>query len=382
MGRRARHGGRHAIQYPARTARRKWIEKRVCIGHNNGDGGEGMSPKVKLSVYAVLVILAAWFAWGFHSDYTAVTRAAAEADTNAPVAAQPAGTNNPGATNAAAIAPPLETNAATNLPPQESNTVAPAETNLPPARTNASVSAPVQKAAPATTEAARRGAMIRYLAAFIGAVIGLGLLIARDITHYFGSQAVDYLFSDIGDAPHDPEYERAEAEWANGKFLDAIQIMRDFLKKNPRQLHVALRIAEIYEKDLGNHLAAALEYEEVLKSKLPDERWGWAAIHLCNLHYRLNQPDKAQALLQRIADEYPRTGAGRKARVRLGMAELQEEAAETKTEAAVESEPGEESPIVIIEAPTAAELSAKPPPEEPPPEPPKSNLPPGFRPKK
>jgi hypothetical protein len=339
-----------------------------------------MSPKVKLTAYAVLLILAAWFAWGFYSDYTAVAKAAAAADANAPGAAQPAGTNNPGPANAATNASTPDTNAATNVPPQETNAVAAAETNPPPARTNAGVSAPAQKPAPARSEAATRSAMIRYLAAFVGAVMGLGLLIARDITHYFGSQAVDYLFSDIGEAPRDPEYERAEAEWANGKYLDAIQIMRDFLKKNPKQLHVAMRIAEIYEKDLHNDLAAALEYEEVLKKKLPAEHWGWAAIHLCNLHYRLNQPDQAQALLQRIADEYPRTGAGRKARTRLGMTELREEVAETETKAAVESEPEEESRIVVIEAPTAAELSAQPPPEEPPP-PPKSNLPPGFRPK-
>ena len=60
--------------------------------------------------------------------------------------------------------------------------------------------------------------------------------------------------------------------------------MRDYYNKNPREVHVALRIAEIYEKDLNNHLAAALEYEEVLKKKLPAERWGWAAIHLVNLY--------------------------------------------------------------------------------------------------
>jgi hypothetical protein len=140
---------------------------------------------------------------------------------------------------------------------------------------------------------------------------------------------------------------------------------------------VALRIAEIYEKDLGNQLAAALEYEEVLKHKLPAERWGWAAIHLCNLHYRLNQPEKARKLLQRIAEEYPRTGAARKARARLGMTELEEEATESQTDAGAESGPEEERPIVIIDAPPPP---LEPPPE-PPPEPPKSNLPPGFRPK-
>ncbi len=102
--------------------------------------------------------------------------------------------------------------------------------------------------------------MIGYLAAFIGTLIGLGLLITNDVTHFVGGQVANYLFYDVGDTMRAPEYERAEAEWANGHFLDAIQMLRDFLKHHPRELHAALRIAEIYEKDLKNHVAAALEY--------------------------------------------------------------------------------------------------------------------------
>jgi len=336
-----------------------------------------MSPKVKLSAYAVLLILAAWFAWGFYTNYSAVTTAAAAAaagtnaapasESNAPAAPQTAGTNNADATNAL-----------TNAPPPETNIVAAPETNPPPARTNAPppAAAPAQGLAPVPQAGAMHAAMIRYLAAFVGAAIGLGLLIASDITRYFSFQSADYLFGDIGDAPHDPEYERAEAEWTNGKYLDAIQMMRDYLQKNPRQLHAALRIAEIYEKDLRNYVAAALEYEEALKHKLPAERWGWAAIHLCNLYSRLNQPDKALSLLRRIADEYPRTGAARKARRRLGIAEPEEEVTGSETEAGAGSEPAEESPVISIEAPPPPL-----PPPPPPPEPPKSKLPPGFRPK-
>src|SRR2546429_1724554 len=138
----------------------------------------------------------------------------------------------------------------------------------------------------------------------------------------------------------------------SGNFLEAIQLMRDYLKQNPREQHVALRIAEIYEKDLQNFLAAALEYEEVLKQKLPPERWGWAAIHLCNLYTsKLNQPDKAIALLQRLVTDYSRTAAAEKARKRL--AQLEEEG------------------IVPPSTETAAASA-----------PSTSNLPPGFAPKK
>jgi tetratricopeptide (TPR) repeat protein len=160
--------------------------------------------------------------------------------------------------------------------------------------------------------------------------------------------------------------------------LEAIQLMRDFLKKNPRAQYASLRIAEIYEKDLRNYLAAALEYEEVLKKKLPAERWGWAAIHLCNLYSKTGQQDKVMALLRRIADEYPKTAAAKKARARLGIPEP-----EVETEAATATEPtpnaeieGEDGSVTFsLDDEKPAEAAAPPPP------PPKSNLPPGFRPK-
>jgi tetratricopeptide (TPR) repeat protein len=152
--------------------------------------------------------------------------------------------------------------------------------------------------------------------------------------------------------------------------------MRGFLKQNPREIYAALRIAEIYEKDLRNYLAAALEYEEVLKNKLQPERWGWAAIHLCNLYSKLGQQPKAAALLRRIVEEYPRTAAAKKARARLGMEELVEEASEAKAE---QESFGEEAPFQI-DAPDEPPPAALPPAK--PTEPPKSNLPSGFSPKK
>jgi TolA-binding protein len=326
-----------------------------------------MSPKLKLAAYAVLLILAAWFAWGFYSNYSAVSNAAKAAsaqDTDSAPAPAPE-TNPPVATPDADTNSVATTNAGTNLSAQSTN--AAAGTNNAVAIAATATNLPAQptagKPAPVANASAERGAMIGYLAAFVGTVIGLGLLIATDVTQLVGQQAVDFLFNDDGEGIRDPEYERAEQVWANGQHLEAVQMLRDFLKKNPRQLHAALRIAEIYEKDLHNYLAAALEYEEILKHKLPAERWGWAAIHLCNLYSRIGQPEKSLVLLRRVADDYPQTAAAKKARTRLG---LQEPEAETVAEEA----PAEDG----ANPPEAAEPEAKP---EPP-----SNLPPGFRPKK
>jgi len=155
-------------------------------------------------------------------------------------------------------------------------------------------------------------------AALVVSVVLFGLMAAHEASQYFGGRALKVLYDDYADGIASPDYEKAEQEWAKGNHLEAIRLMREYLTANPREQHVALRIAEIYEKDLENHLAAALEYEEVLKQKLPPERWGWAAIHLCNVYTgKLNQLDKAVVLLQRICTEYSETAAADKARKRL-----------------------------------------------------------------
>jgi hypothetical protein len=198
--------------------------------------------------------------------------------------------------------------------------------------------------------------MLTYAAAFFGTLVGFGLLVAWEFSHYLGQKAEEFVFNDEGEGVHDPEYDEAEQLWANGRHLDAISHLREFLKKDPRQIHAAIRIAEIYEKDLNNPLAAALEYEEILTKKLPPERWGWSAIHLVNLYKGpLRKEEQAVALLERIAHEHPRTGAAKKARARLGLPEPVEATPEAGAEAETETAPTPETP--------------------------KSNLPPGFRPK-
>jgi tetratricopeptide (TPR) repeat protein len=177
--------------------------------------------------------------------------------------------------------------------------------------------------------------------------------------------------------------------WVNGKPLEAVEMMREYLKKNPREQYVALRIAEIYEKDLRNYVAASLEYEEVLKKRLPAERWGWAAIHLCNIYGKMGKQEQRTALLERIARDYPKNGAAKKARRNLGLPEAAEEpvpAAPTpKAEADSSGQQGEVFDLDEVIA-TPEEAAPPAPPEAAPEaaaaEPPKSNLPPGFRKKK
>jgi TolA-binding protein len=229
-----------------------------------------------------------------------------------------------------------------------------AQTNLISTNATAKKAAPDDSAEISGSSSRGYTRMVTYGLGLLLFSIGLAALIAYDISQFLAHKAEQALFTDDG-APVDPEYEQAEELWKDGKYLDSLNAMRSYLKKHPREQYVALRIAEIYEENLNNPLAAALEYEEVLKKKLPPERWGWAAIHLANLYSgKLNQPDKSVALLHRIDAEYGQTTAAKKARERLSQIDPNFVPAN--------------APVV----PVAAEATDSPA---------ASNLPPGFRPK-
>ena len=201
----------------------------------------------------------------------------------------------------------------------------------------------------------RVGRLMAYGVAGFFVFVGLAVLIASDVSRYVANRVDDFIFNDDLKGVKDPEYEEAEKTWAKGEYLDAIRMLRDYLNRHPREQYVSLRIAEIYEDNLGNHLAAALEYEEILKKRLPHERWGWAAIHLVNIYSgKLNRGEEAEKLLHRIVNEYGETAAAKKARERLGI-----------------PQPVEEADV------SAPQAEAEPPKEAEPP----SNLPKGFRPK-
>jgi len=198
----------------------------------------------------------------------------------------------------------------------------------------------------------RVGRMMTYGVLGFFSIVGLGLLLARDLSHLVAHRVEQFIFDENVEGERDPEYEEAEKMWANGRHLEAIQVMRNYLKEHPREQYVALRIAEIYEKDLSNYVAACLEYEDILQKNLPPERWGWAAIHLSNLYSgKLNKTEQATALLRRIITEHPHIAAAKKARERLGEPE-------PVPEPVPQTEPATEEP-----------------------KPAASNLPPGFRPK-
>lgn len=307
-----------------------------------------MKLPIRIGLYLVLVTLMGYSLTQFRKAYSSQggvrhdsalgTEEAVETapSPSAPVEPQATGTHS------ASGVPGVVTNA----PSTNSAPVAVASTNAP-------------GPAPQTAVKSKSSGSVPSLGLFVVSLLGLGGLVAWDVARYVGDRSSKGMMAEDWVERKDPEYEKAEEVWANGQHLDAIALMREYLAKNPREQHVAIRIAEIYEKDLGNPLAAALELEEVLRKKLPREKWGWTAVRLSNLYSgRLNQSDKALQLLERIVNDYPETGAAKKARQRLGLPEP--EVAVAPAEEADDGG-GDDSP---------------PPPPEPP-----SGLPKGFRPR-
>ena len=350
-----------------------------------------MTRQIKIGLYVVFAIATLWTGFNFFARLkessaaaapsketneiveTAPTNAPAVTDTNTTAqATNVVSTNAAATTNVTTTA--ADTNVATNVVATTTNEPAPATTET--AATSVSVETPAKKGM-WSSAAGMVGALVKFAAA----LICLGGLIAYDVSQILGNRSIDFIFNDDLKGMKDPEYENAEQAWANGKPLDAIQMMREYLRKHPREQYVALRIAEIYEKDLNNYVAAALEYEQVLTHKLPRERWGWAAIHLCNLYSKIGKTNETVALLRRVAEEYSETAAARKARKRLAMFESAGDA--TSLGMDLPEDPNIPS-VDVPPAPTPqpgtrkrVEVKKKAEPEEPP-----SNLPPGFRPKK
>lgn len=235
------------------------------------------------------------------------------------------------ATEATTTAAPSEASETNAVAAGTSNTTVAAsiaDTNAPATNAVPGVARPPQS--PAVAEDSHKGL---YAALALGSLIGLGLMVGREVANYIGYRVQREIYGEASEPVGDPEYDEAEQVWANGDHLEAVRLLRDFLQKKPQKLHAAFRIAEIYEKDLHNPLAAALEYEEILRHKFDPERWGWAAIHLVNLYNRLDQAAKGDALLQRVAAEYGQTAAGAKARERLGLPEHEAAPAEGEAEA-------------------------------------------------
>ena len=259
----------------------------------------------RLILYPLCLYVAIWCWGGFRDAYEnmQLDRYSVELDEGeglpGAVGGEPSGDVNPTPTNA---------------PPTKVEKTRPAKTQPSPrgGKTNQ------VEIAGQTEPPEKKGGMMVYFSGMLGALLVFALLVARDLGHLIGERVGGNYLTKSDKSQKADMYEDAEAIWADGAYVDAIDSFREYIKVYPGEYHAYKRIAEIYEKDLGSFRAAALEYEEILEMDIPKSRWGWAAIHLCNLYSgKLDDSDRALALLQRVANECSETTAGQKARDRL-----------------------------------------------------------------
>jgi hypothetical protein len=172
----------------------------------------------------------------------------------------------------------------------------------------------------ATASASQLGT---WFCAYLLLGLALGVLAAWDISTWFGSTSERFIFGTGGRALHfDPRLKQAEALLKDRQPLAAIEILRAHLGDKPREWQAAARIAEIYQGPLHNPLAAALEYEELLKhGRLPRAARPWILLRLGDTYLFLNRGDAATAQFTQVVSKYPRSGAAEKARRRLAAAE-------------------------------------------------------------
>src|SRR6266699_6755533 len=153
---------------------------------------ELMNKRIKIAIYLLLLLSAGLFFWQFRANYS---RLMAEGDSKA------------------------DTDLINVKVPEYKAKAGPAQTNY------------------------HLGA---WGAGLVISLVGLGLLLANDLSHFFSGRAMKIFYNEEGEGVANPDYEQAEEEWAKGNFLDAIQLLRDYLKLNPREQHVAQRIVKIY----------------------------------------------------------------------------------------------------------------------------------------
>src|SRR4051794_39735615 len=189
-----------------------------------------MTQQLKIGAYAVLLICGLWFGYGFFRNLAAATAAdtppQSTNDISAAATNQSETVTNQGEANEVG---------ATN---QSTNAVI---------RSNVAASTkgkrPAKAAAPPESRGSRTASALTYGAGLLAVVICLGFLIAHDFSRFAAHRFEKFIFDEDLEGAKDPEYEEAEKVWANGNFLEAIQLMRDYLKEHPREQYVALRIA-------------------------------------------------------------------------------------------------------------------------------------------
>jgi len=172
-----------------------------------------------------------------------------------------------------------------------------------------------QAAEAASPADASRGYAIFAVYLVVGTI--LGLVVAWDVSRLVGEFAGS-LFVGGGRLPSiTPALWKADRLRAQNKPLEAVNTLREYLNARPRQWYVAVRIAELYQDDLNDPLSAALEYEALLRRRLPRAARAELMLRLASCNLLLRKTDQSASLLRELIQRFPGSPAALAAQRRL-----------------------------------------------------------------
>jgi hypothetical protein len=169
-------------------------------------------------------------------------------------------------------------------------------------------------AAGSTPDASRAYALFSI---YLITAAALAVFVAWEISQFFGWQAARLFLGGGRINSFTPAVWKAERLCRDQKPLEAIGVLREYLAAHPRHWRIAVWIAEIYQRDLKDPLPAALEYEQLLKRRLPRTARAWIMVRLAACHLLLRDLDQSAGLLRNVIKEFPRTPAAETAARRL-----------------------------------------------------------------
>jgi hypothetical protein len=170
------------------------------------------------------------------------------------------------------------------------------------------------------TEAASADEAARGYALFaIYLVVGAALasVVAWDVSRLLGEFAGS-LFVGGGRLPNiTPVLWKADRLRTQGRPQAAVDVLREHLKAHPRQWFPAVRIAELYQQSLNDPSSAALEYEEILKQRLPRSARAEIMLRLASCQLLLRSPEQSATTMREVIHKFPKSPAAAKAQRRL-----------------------------------------------------------------
>lgn len=158
-------------------------------------------------------------------------------------------------------------------------------------------------------------------AVYLLAGAALALFVAWDVSQFFGWQAERLFLGGGSLSSLTPTWWKADRLRREQQVDEAIRVLRDAFEAHPRQWRLGVRIAEMYQHDLNNPLAAALEYEHLLQARLPRQARAWLMVRLGTCYLLLRRLEDAEAKLREVSEKFPNTPAAEKAERRLARME-------------------------------------------------------------